>query len=68
MPKKNNPMKKAFEGTLEEPEKYQPKGSYCVRCVHMLSNCQKLDFTDMPVLLTKDNVHLVACTAFEPEE
>jgi len=48
---------------------YQPKGSMCVACTKLYTNCNHLDFKTMPILQTipagKVQLVVVKCTGFE---
>lgn len=55
-------------GELENPIKYQPKGSMCRACKNQLNNCSNLPFKEMPVASEKEDVVIVICTEFVREE
>lgn len=52
---------------IEEPMKYQPKGSLCGSCKHMMRSCSHLPFHEMPMHKVKDKLTIVICTEFEKD-
>ena len=53
--------------TLIEQEaiEYQPKGSMCVTCSHVDSDCSGLDFQSMRVIEKTEYLRVVKCSEHE---